>query len=31
MDNSSEKWKNEVIFHTVWKRQKYGSWKFVYD
>ena len=23
--------KNEGIFHTVWKRQKDGTWKFVYD
>ncbi|MBK7872102.1 MAG: DUF4440 domain-containing protein [Saprospiraceae bacterium] len=23
--------KSEGIFHTVWKKQKDGSWKFVYD
>lgn len=30
-DSLGKEKKNEGIFHTVWKRQKDGSWKFVWD
>ncbi len=31
MDSLGNKIVAEGIFHTVWKRQKDGSWKFVWD
>ncbi len=31
MDEQGEIIKSEGIFHTVWKRQADGSWKFVWD
>ncbi|MCR9287632.1 MAG: nuclear transport factor 2 family protein [Bacteroidetes bacterium] len=30
-DTSGQIIKSEGIFHTVWKRQADGTWKFVYD
>ncbi|MBC2845185.1 YybH family protein [Winogradskyella flava] len=30
-DSLGTKKENKGIFHTVWKRQQDGSWKFVYD
>ena len=30
-DSLGNEKKNEGIFHTVWKRQLDGSWKFVWD
>ncbi len=30
-DSTGKYVKSEGIFHTVWKRQKDGSWKFVWD
>ena len=31
VDESGDSLQNEGIFHTVWKRQKDGKWKFVWD
>ena len=31
LDTAGQKIESEGIFHTVWKRQADGSWKFVYD
>lgn len=31
VNDSGERTENKGIFHTVWKRQKDGSWKYVYD
>ncbi|KQC28812.1 YybH family protein [Flagellimonas eckloniae] len=31
LDSLGIKKENKGIFHTVWKRQKDGTWKFVYD
>ncbi len=31
IDSSGNKSENKGIFHTVWKRQTDGSWKFVWD
>lgn len=31
MDTTGQPIKAEGIFHTVWKKQTDGSWKFVYD
>ena len=28
---SGEKFENTGVFHTVWKRQPNGSWRYVYD
>jgi len=30
-DSASQESEMEGIFHTVWKRQEDGSWKYVYD
>jgi ketosteroid isomerase-like protein len=30
-DSAGNKHTNTGVFHTVWKRQADGSWKFVYD
>ena len=30
-DSNAKKIEAKGIFHTVWKRQEDGSWKFVYD
>jgi len=31
VDNDGKTIKTEGIFHSVWKRQEDGSWKFVWD
>lgn len=31
IDSSGNKTENKGIFHTVWKRQADGSWKYVWD
>lgn len=31
VDSTGQEIKSEGIFHTVWKKQTDGSWKFVYD
>jgi len=31
IDSLGNKQESEGIFHTVWKRQKDGSWKYVWD
>ena len=31
VDSSGTKVENKGIFHTIWKRQSDGSWKFVWD
>ncbi len=31
VDSSGQAIRSEGIFHTVWKKQRDGSWKFVYD
>ncbi len=31
IDSSGTKKENKGIFHTVWKRQSNGEWKFVWD
>lgn len=31
VDSTGATTENKGIFHTVWKRQKDGSWKFVWD
>jgi len=31
LDSLGNKKESKGIFHTVWKRQKDGSWRFVYD
>ena len=31
LDSLGTKKESKGIFHTVWKRQKNGTWKFVYD
>ena len=30
-ENESEIQESRGIFHTVWKKQKDGTWKYVYD
>jgi ketosteroid isomerase-like protein len=30
-DSAGQESSTEGIFHTVWKRQEDGSWKYVYD
>ena len=30
-DEKGEKVENKGVFHTVWKRQSDGSWKYVWD
>jgi ketosteroid isomerase-like protein len=31
IDQNGEKISSEGNFHTIWKRQKDGSWKYVWD
>ena len=31
LDSLGNKTENKGVFHTVWKRQKDGSWKYVWD
>jgi len=31
IDSAGESKVSNGIFHTVWKKQKDGSWKFVWD
>lgn len=31
LDSTGKEIESEGIFHTVWKRQKDGSWKYVWD
>jgi ketosteroid isomerase-like protein len=30
-DSTGKKIESDGIFHTVWQKQKNGSWKFIYD
>jgi ketosteroid isomerase-like protein len=31
IDSTGKKEENKGVFHTVWKKQKDGSWKYVWD